>query len=164
VKACDHPRMSRTCANLLALCLALYLAPGCGNSKPPVTGGSGSGSGSAESEPPGPPGLDHDYEQLADRAVKLYEDVAELLRTVGEDCEQATTKLNELSAANRDVIAANSKILREGRAKEIKKALAKQEDRFNAAAKVIMESQTISRCAHYSSFTKAFDELVATPP
>jgi hypothetical protein len=157
--------MSRTCANLLALCLALCLAPGCGcgsSSKPPVTGGSGSGS--AEPEPPGPPGLDHDYEQLADRAVKLYEDVAELLRTVGEDCEQATAKLNELSAANRDVIAANSKVLREGRAREIKKALAKQEDRFNAAAKVIMESQTISRCAHYSSFTKAFDELVASPP
>lgn len=162
--------MSRTCANLLALCLALCLAPGigagCGSSKPPGGGGSGSATTGSAAEPPpsGPPGLDRDYDQLADRAVKLYEDVGEAFHAAGEDCEAATAKLNELSAANRDVITANAKVLHEGRARELKKALAKLDERFNAAAKHIMESQTLSLCAHYPQFTQAFDELVATPP
>jgi hypothetical protein len=154
--------MSRTCA----LLLALWIGAGCGGSgKPPGGGGSAAATPDAgEPEPSGPPGLDRDYPQLAERAVKLYEDVAELFRAVGEDCEQATAKLGELGAANRDVVTANTKVLREGRARELKQALAKLGDRLDAAAKVIMQSPTISMCAHYPSFTKAFDEVVATPP
>jgi hypothetical protein len=152
--------MSRMCA----LLLALSIGAGCGGSgKPPSGTGGSAATPDAEPEPSGPPGLDRDYPQLAERAVKLYEDVAELFRTIGEDCEQATAKLTEIGAANRDVVVANAKVLREGRAKELRQALAKQGDRLDAAAKVIMQSPTLSMCAHYPSFTKAFDDVVATP-
>jgi len=153
--------MSRTCA----LLLALSIGAGCGGSGKPPSGGTGGSAAApdAEPEPSGPPGLDRDYPQLAERSVKLYEDVAELFRVVGEDCEQATAKLGEIGAANHDVVVANAKVLREGRARELRQALAKQGDRLDAAAKIIMQSPTISMCAHYPSFTKAFDEVVATP-
>lgn len=155
------PPMSRTCAVMLALALAA----GCGNhSKPPATGASGSAAAPDAGPPPGPPGLDRDYARLADRAVKLYEDVAEALRASGEDCAQATARLDELAATNQDVVAANVKILHEGRARELKAALAKNADRLDAAAKGIVDSQAMTMCAHDTAFSKAFDDLVGTPP
>ena len=148
--------------------LALWIGAGCGNhAKPPSTGGSGgsaAATGAGSSADSGPPGLDRDYEELAARAVKLYEGVAEAFAASGEDCAKATALLDELATANRDVIAANVKVLHEGRARELKQALAKNSDRLEPAAKAIVQSTTMTMCAHYPEFTKAFDDAVGMPP
>ena len=159
--------MSRPCA----VVIALWLCAGCGNpgpAKPPGGGpvlpqaadagvGDGGDGGGA-----GP--LDRDYGRLADRAVAMYEAVAEAFRAAGKDCPKATAKVGELAAAYRDVVSANARVLREGRARELKQALAKHGDRFDAAAKAIIESETMARCSEDPAFTKAFDDLVGAPP
>jgi hypothetical protein len=152
--------MSRSSAALIAL----YLAIGCGTPARPAGGGAGSATpppaaGSADAA-----GLDRDYPRLAERAVQLYEAVAEAFRAAGQDCPQATQRLGGLAATYRDVVAANAKILHEGRARELKQALARHGDRFDAAAKAIVESPTMARCAEDPPFTKAFDDLVGAPP
>jgi hypothetical protein len=155
--------MSRTCAAVLAL----WIGAGCGTPAKP-------GSGSAAPPPPAPPraaappadpnGLDQDYPRLADRAVKLYEAVADAFRAAGEDCAQATSRLDAIAAANRDVVAANVKVLHDGRARALKQALAARGDQLDAAAKSIVESPTMAKCSQDPAFTKAFDDLVGVPP
>jgi hypothetical protein len=152
--------MLRRCAVAIALwALAACGTPGPG--KPPAAGPAAQ---PADAGVPDALPLDRDYDRLAVRAVALYEAVAEAFGAAGEDCAQATARLGELAAAYRDVVAANAKILHEGRARELKRPLARHGDRFDAAAKAIMESEAMARCAEVPAFTNAFDDLVGAPP
>ncbi len=164
MKACEHARMLSPCAVAIAVLFALRALAGCGNPGPGKPAAAGPAAQPADAGVPDALPLDHDYDRLAGRAVALYEAVAEAFGAAGEDCEQATARLGELTAAYRDVVAANAKILHEGRARELKRPLAKHADRFDAAAKAIMESPTMARCAEVAAFTNAFDDLVGAPP
>lgn len=108
--------------------------------------------------------LDRDYPRLAERATQLYREVAGVFDVAGENCPAATTKLSELQRTYADVVAANAKILREGRARELRPALAAHEQELDASAKAIVESKTMATCSQDKAFTNAFDELVGAPP
>ena len=110
------------------------------------------------------PGLDQDLPQLAVRSLKLYEEVALAFSAAGEDCAAAATRLGALRERYRDVVTANEKILREGRAKELRVALAPHEEKFDAAAKAIVQSATLAACSQDGPFARAFDQLVGAPP
>jgi len=115
--------------------------------------------------PPAPNGpLDRDVPRLAQRSVALYQAVVATFRTAGADCAAAAKKLDVLRTEYADVTAANAKVLHEGRARELKTALAKYDDKLDAAAKEIVGSQTMSKCTTDRAFTKAFDDLVGAPP
>jgi len=143
------------------LVLALGIGAACGKPAKPATPAPAPPPDAATAEAPA---LDRDLAQLAERAVKLYEAVAEAFRAAGTDCGQATAKLTGLSGVYRDVVAANAKILHEGRARELKQALARYGDQLDAAAKAIVDSPTLASCAEDPAFTRAFDDLVAAPP
>lgn len=115
-----------------------------------------------DASPPGP--LDRDLPRLAARSVALYAAVSTAFRTAGSDCAAATKQLGTLHGEYAEVIAANAKVLHDGRSKELKAALAKHDDQLEASAKEIVGSQTIKACASDRAFTKAFDDLVAAPP
>jgi hypothetical protein len=152
------PRLSRS----YAAALALWICAGCGN--PGAARPSGPPPPPADAGVPDALPLDRDYGKLAARAVELYDAVAAAFRAAGEDCAQATTRLGELAAAYRDVVAANAKVLHEGRARELKQALGKHGDQLDAAAKSIVESPTMAKCSEDRAFTAAFDDLVGAPP
>ena len=109
-------------------------------------------------------GLDQDLPQLATRSLKLYEEVAAAFTAVGEDCAAAATRLGTLRERYLDVVTANEKILHDGRAKELRVALAPYEEQFDAAAKAIVKSPTLAACSQDAAFARAFDELVGAPP
>ena len=118
-----------------------------------------------DAPPPAQTGpLDRDMPRLAERSLKLYESVVATFRATGGDCPAATTKLNELRTEFADVTTANAKVLHEGRGRELKAALAKYDDKLDAAAREIVGSQTMSKCSSDRAFTRAFDELVGAPP
>jgi hypothetical protein len=96
--------------------------------------------------------------------VKLFEEIVKVFDAAGEDCSTAATKLGELRATYGEVSAANTLVLREGRAAELKVALEPYDDRFEAAAKAIAGSRTMRACVSDGTFTRAFDELVGPPP
>jgi hypothetical protein len=144
--------------------IALWLGTGCGNPSKPAPSSSPPVAPPADAATADAQPIDRDYARLAERAVGLYEAVADAFRAAGQDCARATARLGELGATYRDVVTANAKILHEGRARELKQALAKHGDRFDAAARAIMESPTMARCYEDPAFTKAFDDLVAAPP
>ncbi|HLL23275.1 MAG TPA: hypothetical protein VK427_14155, partial [Kofleriaceae bacterium] len=100
----------------------------------------------------------------AQRSVALYADVAATFRAAGANCATATQKLGELRTRYADVTAANTKVLHEGRARELKAALVKYDEQLDAAAKEIVGSQTMSTCTKDRAFTRAFDDLVGAPP
>jgi hypothetical protein len=152
--------MLRPCA----VAIALWASAGCGTPGPGKPAAAGPAAQPADAGVPDALPLDRDYDRLAGRAVALYEDVAEAFRAAGEDCERATARLDELAIAYRDVVAANAKILHEGRARELKAALAKYDDKLDAAAKEIVGSPTMSTCTSDRAFTKAFDDLLGAPP
>ncbi len=152
-------RMSRPCA----VVIALLACAGCGNPGPGTPAIAGPAAQPADAGVPDALPLDRDYDRLAERAVALYDAIAEAFRAAGEDCAQATSRLGGLAATYRDVVAANAKILHEGRARELKQALGKHGDRFDAAAKAIIESPAMARCSEDPAFTRAFDDLVAPP-
>ena len=108
--------------------------------------------------------LDRDLPRLALKSVALYEAVVAVFRSAGANCAAATTQLTDLRATYADVTVANTKVLHEGRARELKAALAKYDDKLDAAAKEIVGSQTMSKCTSDRAFTKAFDDLVGAPP
>jgi len=154
--------MSRACAAVITLGLGLGL--GCGSAQKPAPSGPPAAPAPApDAGVPAAVPLDRDYPRLAERAVSLYDAVAEAFRAAGEDCARATSRLGELAAAYRDVVAANAKVLHEGRARELKQALARHGDQFDAAAKSIVESKTMARCSEDPAFTRAFDDLVGAP-
>ena len=108
--------------------------------------------------------LDRDIPRLAEKSVALYQAIVAAFKAAGVDCAVATKKVSELRAEYADVTAANAKVLHEGRSRELKAALAKHDDKLDAAAKEIVGSPTLSKCSQDRAFTKAFDELVGAPP
>jgi len=108
--------------------------------------------------------LDQDLPRLAERSLAMYKDVAKAFAAAGSDCAAATTRLDQLAAAYRDVVAANAKVLHDGRAKELRVALEPHDEEFNRAAQAVMQSPTMSRCSQDRAFAKAFDELLEAPP
>jgi hypothetical protein len=114
--------------------------------------------------PAQPVALDRDYGKLAERATQLYRDVAGVFAAAGEDCPAAAQKLAELHDSYADVVAANEKVLHEGRARELRSALAAHEQDLDASARAIVESSTMATCSQDRAFTDAFDDLVGAPP
>jgi len=113
---------------------------------------------------PPPVALDQDLPRLAQRATALYQEVASAFASAGVDCAAATTRLVALQQTYADVIAANAKILHDGRARELRAALEPHAEALDAAAKAIVDSPTMSKCSQDRAFTNTFDELVGTPP
>ena len=113
---------------------------------------------------PPPVALDQDLPRLAQRATTLYQEVASAFATAGVDCAAATTRLVALQQTYADVIAANAKILHDGRARELRAALEPHAEALDAAAKAIVDSPTMSKCSQDRTFTDTFDALVGAPP
>ncbi|TMQ06552.1 MAG: hypothetical protein E6J90_22295 [Deltaproteobacteria bacterium] len=115
----------------------------------------------------GPPAdaapLDQDLPRLAERSLAMYQDIVSAFAASGEDCAAAVTRLHELTGRYRDVTVANAKVLQDGRAKELKAALAPHSAEFDAAAAAVVRSPVVARCAQDPRFSQAFDELLAPP-
>lgn len=113
---------------------------------------------------PAPVALDQDLPRLAERATRLYQEVAAAFAASGENCADATSRLGTLQKTYADVITANSKVLHEGRARALRMALEPHAEALDAAAKAIVESKTMAKCSADRTFTNTFDELVGAPP
>ncbi len=144
---------------LLAACPKPAPAP---KQPPPPTGGSGSAAPPPDAAPTG--ALDQDLPRLATRATKLYQDVAAAFTAAGEDCAAASAKLAALQTEYADVIAANAKVLHDGRARELRAALEPHATDLDAAAKSIVDSKTMKKCSPDRAFADSFDKLVGSPP
>ena len=145
--------------------LAVGPGPGCSSPGPAKPGGPHAAHPPDAAAPAtDAPPLDRDYARLAERAIQLYQAVAEAFRVADEDCAAASAKLGELATSYADVVAANARVLHEGRAKELKQALGKYSDQFDGAAKSILQSPAMAKCYRDPAFTKAYDDLVGTPP
>lgn len=107
--------------------------------------------------------LDQDLPRLVERALALYRDVAGALAASGNDCAAASARLRALSERYRDVVTANAKVLRDGRARQLRAALESHGDEFDAAAQAVIGSPVMAKCAPDPAFGKAFDELLAPP-
>ena len=108
--------------------------------------------------------LDQDLPRLAQRATRLYQEVADAFAAAGVDCAAATTRLRALQQIYGDVVAANAKVLHEGRARQLRAALEPHAEALDAAAKAIVDSRTMSKCSSDRAFTDTFDDLVGAPP
>ena len=146
----------------------LLLVIACGGSRPPTppTGGSGSAGPIAQAPDAGIPDgpLDQNLDRLAERSVALYADIVRAFDATGENCAAATAKLGDITRSHADVIAANAKVLHEGREMSLKIALRRFDDQFQKAAKLIVQSKTVAACHLDEGFTKALDELVGKRP
>ncbi|CAN5805709.1 hypothetical protein BH11MYX2_BH11MYX2_33680 [soil metagenome] len=142
--------------------VALVLLAACGSTQAPTSTTPPPGPTVAPA-PAGPAPLDENLPVLATRATQLYQSVAKLL-TANTDCLQATAQLAELDAANADVVAANEKVLHDGRAKELRAALEPHATDLDAAAKEIVAAPLMGACSQDRAFTDAFDQLVGAPP
>ena len=147
----------------LAAALAL-VACGPKPPPPPATGTSHATPPAAPADAPIPGPLDQDLPRLAARTLAMYQDVAKLFATTGEDCAAATAKLGDFEATYRDVVAANAKVLRDGRAKELRAALEPHAEPFDFAAKSIAQSPAMTKCSPDPAFETAFDALFEVPP
>jgi hypothetical protein len=118
----------------------------------------------AEVTPPPPPAppppLDRDLQRLADRSLAMYRALATALTEAGEDCAAGVAKLDALTAEYGDVVAANTKIIHDGRGAELRAALASHEAELAQAAKQVMSSPVIAHCIEDAAFVAAFDRLV----
>ena len=130
--------------------------PDAGPDAPPIVG--------PDAAPVADGPLDRDLPRLALKSVALYEAVVAAFRSAGASCPAATKALTDLVSTYASVSRANAIVLHEGRARELKAALAKYDDKLDAAAKEIVGSQTMSKCTSDRAFTKAFDDLVGAPP
>ncbi|MGE0871571.1 MAG: hypothetical protein AB7P03_23630 [Kofleriaceae bacterium] len=115
-----------------------------------------------DAAPAEPLPLDQDLPSLARRALQLFEQLDQALAASGQDCAIATAKIRELVTAYGDVIAANGKVVREGRQAQLKQALAPYDAQMDAAARSIAGSPALASCVQNAEFTAAFDALV--PP
>ncbi|HET7502908.1 MAG TPA: hypothetical protein VFK02_17935 [Kofleriaceae bacterium] len=108
--------------------------------------------------------LDQDLPRLVERAIAMYQDIARAFAASGPDCAAATTRLGQLARTYGDVTAANAKVLHDGRARELKAALEPRAEAFDAGARQILASPTMSRCAQDPAFTRALDGLLGASP
>lgn len=107
-----------------------------------------------------PVALDQDLPRLAARATELYQAMAEAFGRAGTDCAAATARLTELQSAYADVIAANAKVIHEGRNAELRAALQPHAQALDTAARAVVESTTMATCAPDPAFIEAYDRLV----
>src|SRR5687768_4713246 len=142
----------------------LVLVLACGHPQPPAPATNGS---AVPADAPlaidAAVALDQDLPRLAERAVKVFADIASAFATAGEDCAAATTMLRALAGTHADVVAANHKVMRDGRGMQLKIALRAHDEALDAAAKAIVTGKTMAACAQDEAFAKAYDELVAPP-
>ncbi len=115
-----------------------------------------------DAAPVGP--LDQNLDRLAERAVALYADVVRAFDAAGENCAVAASKLDEVTRAHADVIAANAKVRHEGREMQLKIALRRFDAQFQASAKAIMQSKTMATCFQDAAFVKALEGLIGPRP
>jgi len=108
--------------------------------------------------------LDQDLARLVELSLAMYREVGSAFTASGRDCAAATARLRELARRYRDVVAGNAKVLRDGRARQLRTALGPHDAEFDAAAQAVVGSSTMASCAQDAGFGKAFDELVAPPP
>jgi CxxC motif-containing protein (DUF1111 family) len=108
--------------------------------------------------------LDQDLPRLALRSLVMYQDVAKALAGSGEDCAAAAGKLGQLAGTYREVVTANTKVLHDGRAKQLKAALEPHGEAFDRSAQAIVQSPAMAKCAQDAAFAKAFDALLEAPP
>jgi hypothetical protein len=113
--------------------------------------------------PPVPLPLDQDLARLAQRSVAMYQALATALYEVGDSCAAGATKLDELTAKFDDVVAANAKVVHDGRGAELRAALAPHEAELASAARSVMGSSIVAHCAQDAAFTAAFDRFVGGP-
>jgi len=145
------------------LWVALLLC-GCGNHRPAQQTTRVAPPVDAPAAPVDAGPLDQDLPRLARRALEMTQNVAAALAAAGDDCAVATQKLGELRDAYADVVAANAKVMHDGRAKEMRAALDPLHAQFDAAAQAIMGSKTLPKCSQDPAFAKAFDALFEAPP
>ena len=117
----------------------------------------------AVATPDAPDGaLDRNIPLLAQRSVDLHVAVAAAMKA--GDCAAVTKQLVALRTQYAEVTAATEKLLHEGRAKELSSALAKFNDKLEAAAKEIVGAPTMQKCGSDAGFQKAFDDVLGAPP
>jgi hypothetical protein len=105
--------------------------------------------------------LDQDLPRLAERSLAMYQDIVKAFTASGQDCAAAITRMHELTARYRDVATANARVVHDGRAKQLREALAPHSAELDAAAAAIFHSAVMSACGQDAAFSHAFDELVA---
>ncbi len=114
---------------------------------------------------PAPTGLlDQNLDRLAERSVMLYGEIVKAFDAAGENCGTAASKLDQLTHTHAEVIAANAKVLHEGREMQLKIALRRFDDQFQKSAKAIVQSKTIAACFQDAGFAKALEGLVGPRP
>jgi hypothetical protein len=141
--------------------LVIAAALGCGHPAQPV--GPATGTPHADAGPGDAAiALDDDLPQLAARSLALYQDLAKVLGGPAVECAAATTKLDAIATQYAEVTAANDRVLKAGhdKIKRLKAALEPHEADFDAAAKTIVESQTMRNCSQDPAFAKVMDRLV----
>lgn len=94
----------------------------------------------------------------------MYTALAAAFAKVGSDCTAATAAVSALEKEYADAIAANAKVLRDGRAKELREAIAPKQADFDAQAKAIAGAPTLGACENNKAFEDAFDRLAGAPP
>ena len=106
--------------------------------------------------------LDRDLPLLAQRSVRLYQDIVAVFGAANEDCAVATVELGKLAKVYADVVAANAKVAQEARSAALKAALAPHDAVLSEAARAIMQSPTLARCAQDPAFGAAWESLVGS--
>lgn len=137
------------------------IAISCGHPSAPATPGRGNSAPVRDAGVDAGVALENDLPRLAQRAVKLYADWKAALDEAGTDCAVATTKMNAIADANRDVIEANRNVLRGSRerVKALRAELDKYQAELDASAKAIATSPAISQCSKDPAFARSFDRL-----
>jgi len=145
--------------------LAAAAAIACGGSPPPAKpAGPTPAAVPIDAGPRDAPPLDQDLERLVQRSLAMYRAVAKALGDPQRPCSAAAADLGQLRDEYRDVVTANTKVVQDGRAKELKAALAPHNEEFDGAAQAVLQSPMMSKCHGDRAFTKAFDDLVDAPP
>ena len=137
-------------------------ALGCGHAAPaagPPPGTSHASPADAQTGDTVLPALAEDFPRLADRSVKMYE---ELARAVAEpNCAAATKKINAVADAYADVIAAARRVIRAGRdqVKQLRAALDPHQAELDASAAAIAQAPTMTKCSQDPAFSAAMDRF-----
>ena len=133
------------------------IAFACGHASTPAT----PAPTSAPARTDAPVALENDLPRMAERMAQMYRDWKQAFADAGSDCVVATTKMNALVDANRDLSEASRRLLHAGheRVKAFKAERAKYDAEIDANAKAIFESPTINACKNDKAFSRAFDRM-----
>jgi hypothetical protein len=144
-------------------CLLLLVACGHPQASPPATGSAPPPADAAVAAVDAGP-LDQDLDRLAERSILLYDEIVAAFAAAGEDCGAAASKLDAITTKHAEVIAANAKVLHDGRQMQLKIALRRFDDRFHKAAQAIMHGKTVAACAEHPAFAKSLERLLGPRP